>query len=324
MRTEILRKQSSGGSVAGVPHADGADLDLQSTEQQSAHLEADALKQKYEQSDDLPSIAYFTLDARGRIIDADGTAAELLGLDRSALRECHLALLVAPESRPDFDALWELVFKDDSTHTSELRFLRDDRTTVDVLLEACAGEGDGADDRRVRMAALDIMSRKMMLMALQEVYGNFEKLVKDRARRIAEVSIPPPRPNGRQEAARIFGDAVVTTDVNGYVTYLNLAAEHYTGWNSMDAAGMPASKVFVIDDAGSEGLDPVRLCLRDERTIALQNGSRLDSRIGGAVRIRGSVTPIHDADGQTIGATLTFREASPNPSTDPHDRSAGI
>ena len=321
MRTEILRKQSSGGSVAGVPHADGADFDLQRKERQRAHLEAEALKQEYEQSGDLLSIAYFTLDARGRIIDADGNAAELLGLDLSALRERHLALLVAPESRSDFDALWERVFKDDSTHTSELRFLRDDRTTVDVLLEACAGTGDGTDDRRVRLAALDIMSRKMVLMALQEVYGNFEKLVKDRARRIAEVSIPPRRLNGRQETARIFGDAVITTDVNGYVTYLNLAAEHYTGWNSMDAAGMPAAKVFVIDDAGSEGLDPVRL---DERTIALHNGSRLDSRIGGTVLIRGSVTPIHDADGQTIGATLTFREAPVAASTGTRNRNSGI
>ena len=312
MGTKILRKQSSGGSVAGVPHADGADFKRQHEELRRAHLEVEALEHQYLETGDLPSIAYFTLDGHGRVIDADATAAELLGLDHIALQECHLASLVAPESRSDFNGLWERVFKDEATQSCELRFLKDDQTCVDVLIEASASAVDGSAERRVRMAALDIMSRQMVLMALQEVYGNFEKLVKDRdrAKRITEVSMPAGTAGVSMAPSRVFGDAVMTTDVNGYVTYLNLAAEHYTGWNSMDAAGMPAHKVFIVEEGASQRrpYNPVQICLREQRAVALENGSLLDRRIGGKLPIRGSVTLIHDAGGQTIGATLTFRQ----------------
>ena len=310
MGTKIPRKQSSGGSVAGEPCADGADFNLPSEELYRAHREVEALKHQYQETCDLPSIAYFTLDVHGRVIEADATTAELLGLDRIALQECHLASLVAPESRSDFNGLWERVFNNETTQSCELCFLKYGQTSVNVLIEACASAADSAADRRVRIAALRIMSGKMMQMALQEVYGSFEKLVRERTRRIAEVSMPADAAGGRLPTGRVFGDAVMTTDANGYVTYLNLAAEHYTGWNSMDAAGMPARKVFIVEDGESRHLpyDPVRTCLQEKRAVALENGSLLDRRIGGKLPIRGSVTLIHDAGGQTIGATLTFRQ----------------
>ena len=312
MGTKILRKQSSGGSVAGMPRADAAEFDSPSEEPYCAHREVEALKHRYQETCGLPSIAYFTLDVHGRVIEADATAAELLGLDHIALQKCHLASLVAPDSRADFNGLWERVFDNEATQSCELRFLKYDQTSVNVLIEACASIAEGAADRCVRMAALDIMNGKTLQIALQEVYGDFEKLVQERTRRIAEVSVPAASAGARLPTGRVFGDAVMTTDANGYVTYLNLAAEHYTGWNSMDAAGMPARKVFIVEDGESRHrpYDPVSTCLQEQRAVSLENGSVLDRRIGGKLAIRGSVTLIHDAEGQTIGVTLTFRQAA--------------
>ena len=43
-----------------------------------------------------------------------------------------------------------------------------------------------------------------------------------------------------------IGDAVITTDVQGKVTYLNPVAESMTGWSSAQAKGEPLERVFRI------------------------------------------------------------------------------
>ena len=73
MGTKIPRKQSSGGSVAGMPRADAAEFDSPSEEPYCAHREVEALKHRYQETCGLPSIAYFTLDVHGRVIEADAT-----------------------------------------------------------------------------------------------------------------------------------------------------------------------------------------------------------------------------------------------------------
>ena len=41
-----------------------------------------------------------------------------------------------------------------------------------------------------------------------------------------------------------IGDAVLSTDISGNVTYLNVVAEHMTGWSRQEAVGHPLSDVF--------------------------------------------------------------------------------
>ena len=45
---------------------------------------------------------------------------------------------------------------------------------------------------------------------------------------------------------RSIGDAVITTDVAGRVSYLNTVAESVTGWSHEDAVGRPLETVFRI------------------------------------------------------------------------------
>ena len=58
-----------------------------------------------------------------------------------------------------------------------------------------------------------------------------------------------------------IGDAVITTDNEGRVTYLNAVAESLTGWSQADAAGQPLDEVFrdrqrATRAAGREPGDP--------------------------------------------------------------------
>jgi PAS domain-containing protein len=41
-----------------------------------------------------------------------------------------------------------------------------------------------------------------------------------------------------------IGDAVVTVDANGAVTFLNAAAQSFTGWSQAEAEGIPLGAVF--------------------------------------------------------------------------------
>jgi DNA-binding response OmpR family regulator len=45
-----------------------------------------------------------------------------------------------------------------------------------------------------------------------------------------------------------IGDAVITTDIAGNITYLNQVAEVMTGWSAKEASGRPFAEVFCIVD----------------------------------------------------------------------------
>ena len=61
-----------------------------------------------------------------------------------------------------------------------------------------------------------------------------------------------------------IGDAVITTDTRGTITYLNTVAEQVTGW-SQDAVGQPLERVFrIVNEDTRQPVDsPAVKALRD-------------------------------------------------------------
>jgi len=55
-----------------------------------------------------------------------------------------------------------------------------------------------------------------------------------------------------QVTLNCIGDAVVSTDISGKITFLNLVAEKMTGWSCQDAAGRPMAEVCQILDPRSD------------------------------------------------------------------------
>ena len=62
-----------------------------------------------------------------------------------------------------------------------------------------------------------------------------------------------------------IGDAVITTDTQGKVTFLNPVAEMMTGWNLAEASGQPLEKVFTIinEETREPARNPVEKVLRE-------------------------------------------------------------
>lgn len=104
-----------------------------------------------------------------------------------------------------------------------------------------------------------------------------------------------------------IGDAVITADAAGRVTYLNPVAEELTGWLSVDAQGRPAPEVLRLRHTRHASMrDPIGACLQHGCTIGLSSGHVLTRPDGREVAIEDSCAPIRDPDGAIAGAVLVF------------------
>jgi PAS domain S-box-containing protein len=109
-----------------------------------------------------------------------------------------------------------------------------------------------------------------------------------------------------------IGDAVITTDVEGKVTYLNPVAESMTGWSSAQARGEPLARVFqIINESTRQTVDnPIGKVLQTGKTVGLANHTALVDRNGRVIAIEDSAAPIRDAQGNIAGAVIVFHDVS--------------
>jgi diguanylate cyclase (GGDEF)-like protein/PAS domain S-box-containing protein len=118
---------------------------------------------------------------------------------------------------------------------------------------------------------------------------------------------------GRAEVTlNSIGDAVLSTDLSGKVTYLNTVAERMTGWSRFEAAGRPLAEIFNIVDAATRKPpeNPMALAVRREKTVSLSTDCILIRRDGYEVAIEDSAAPIHDRGGRITGAVIVFHDVS--------------
>jgi diguanylate cyclase (GGDEF)-like protein/PAS domain S-box-containing protein len=109
-----------------------------------------------------------------------------------------------------------------------------------------------------------------------------------------------------------IGDAVLSTDTRGNVTYLNLVAERMTGWSREEASGQPLTEVFQIVDGVTRepARNPLALAVQLDKTIELTPSCVLVRRDGFEATIEDSASAIHDRGGEVIGAVVVFHYVS--------------
>ena len=107
-----------------------------------------------------------------------------------------------------------------------------------------------------------------------------------------------------------IGDAVLSTDLDGQVMYLNVAAERMTGWSNGAASGRPLTEVFRIIDGETRqtARDPLALALALNTPVGLTPHCILVRRDGHECAIEDSAAPIHDRAGRLVGAVIVFRD----------------
>jgi len=109
-----------------------------------------------------------------------------------------------------------------------------------------------------------------------------------------------------------IGDAVISTDVAGIITFLNLVAEKMTGWTREEAVGRPLAEVFVgVDSTTREATpNPVASAFEQNRTLHLPTNSLLIGRDKPETPIEAGVSPMYNREGHATGSVIVFRDVS--------------
>ncbi|WP_271409337.1 PAS domain S-box protein [Pseudomonas sp. Q1-7] len=108
-----------------------------------------------------------------------------------------------------------------------------------------------------------------------------------------------------------IGDGVITTDLEGRVSFLNPVAERLSGWNSGEAQGLPIEQVLLLE--GEDGrlvANPVRDCLEQGSAASLQGLASLRHPAGGTIALRGQAAPMRGGDGALLGCVLVLTDVS--------------
>jgi PAS domain S-box-containing protein len=109
-----------------------------------------------------------------------------------------------------------------------------------------------------------------------------------------------------------IGDAVISTDGNGRIEFMNAVAEELTGWSLDEAKDLRLSQVFrVISEHSRDKLDsPVTEVLRHGGTIGLEDNTLLVRKDGSELAIDSSGAPIRSEKGELVGLVLVFRNVT--------------
>jgi PAS domain S-box-containing protein len=109
-----------------------------------------------------------------------------------------------------------------------------------------------------------------------------------------------------------IGDAVITTDVRGQVTFLNPIGEAMTGWKLAEARGLALERIFHIvnEDTRQPAANPLAKVLQEGVIVGLANHTVLIARDGTEVAIEDSAAPIRDASGAVCGAVMVFHDVT--------------
>jgi two-component system, cell cycle sensor histidine kinase and response regulator CckA len=107
-----------------------------------------------------------------------------------------------------------------------------------------------------------------------------------------------------------IGDAVLATDREGYVTFLNPVAETLTGWSRKEARGKHASEILKLVHEGTHEPveNPLARALRERATVSLLDRTALVTRNGVECPIELSASPARDESAGVRGAILVFRD----------------
>ncbi|HEV7137699.1 MAG TPA: EAL domain-containing protein [Steroidobacteraceae bacterium] len=114
-------------------------------------------------------------------------------------------------------------------------------------------------------------------------------------------------------ALNSLAEAVIATDMEGRITYLNPAAERLAATPAGDAAGRTLEEVVGLVDETDRRLlsDPVRQVLTSGAAATLGRRALLISRADSGERsIELSATPMRDAAGQQVGAVVLLHDVS--------------
>ena len=243
---------------------------------------------------DVSPLGIFVTDAEGECTYTNAAYQKISGLTFDQASGTRWSLAIHPDDRQRVLAEWRDSVRGVAPFQTETRFLRNDGSVVWTRLNAVAISDGSLSNGRIQIVE-DITERKSTELVLRaSEMALFEE--KERA----------------QVTLNSIGDAVLSTDLAGNLTYLNLVAEAMTGWSRQEASGRPLAEVFNIIDGETRQVaeNPAQRAIRQNRVVGLESNCILVRRDGFESAIEDSSAPIHDREGRVTGAVIVFHDVS--------------
>ena len=184
---------------------------------------------------------------------------------------------------------------------SPQRFTPDDLAKVEAdLQQVIAQNSQGSSEYRIVLPDGAIRIVFAVQRAILDEAGKVTRLVGVNTditdRRAAEDELFAEKERAQVTLSSI-GDAVVSTDLAGNISFINPVAEEMTGWSKNEATGRPMAEILRIQhDASREVIpNPMELAMVENQTMNLPSSCHLVRRDGKETPIEDSVSPIHDS-----------------------------
>jgi diguanylate cyclase (GGDEF)-like protein/PAS domain S-box-containing protein len=224
---------------------------------------------------------------------ANAAAEQIFGYPRGGLAGLNIKALMPPEHRGGHDAYMKRFIERQGVASRlvgrggiELTGQRLDGTrfTIEVAIDAVRS----SDELTFVAVVRDVTARRRIEESL--------RLEKERLR----------------VTLHAIGDAVVATDGDGMVTYLNPVAERLLGVASADMIGQPHEEVIRTADAETRRMcrSPVATALATNETVQVGGECTLLRPDGSFLAIEGSAAPIPGAEDRPAGVVLVFQDVT--------------
>ncbi|ANJ67270.1 hypothetical protein A9404_07625 [Halothiobacillus diazotrophicus] len=107
-----------------------------------------------------------------------------------------------------------------------------------------------------------------------------------------------------------IGDAVITTNVTGEVTFMNPMAESLTGINLDKAKGRSIEEIMPlrIGENGPLHVNPIRLAIEGRRMVGMALNCQMQRQTGHWVPVEDSAAPLISETDEVIGSVIVFHE----------------
>lgn len=249
--------------------------------------------------------AVIMADAGARVTYLNPAAAQIIGLSPSETigQPLSIALRIVCDARTAkvenlLDAVWQRGEK------IELAGDLITRGGIRIPIECCASPIHDAQGMLACVVVVfrDVAHRRAAERALQSSEEsraeNADALFEEKER--AQVTL------------NSIGDAVVSTNFWGRVTYLNIVAERMTGWTQAQASGRAVDDVFRLIDVMTRNpiATPTARAIIENRTVGLAEDCMLIRCDGVELAIETSAAPIHDRQGGVIGAVMVAHDVT--------------
>ena len=223
-----------------------------------------------------------------KILLPNESAASLVGLEPAQLVGREVSDLVKPAYRALFKkTIAKRLAGENGPRRIEIQLINGNQTGLWVEAQSSNIEYHGR--RAILTVARDVSHRKSLEVSLS------------RSKRQAQYILES------------IAEGVITTDNNGHIDYMNLAAETIIGTNRDDAAGHRIGELFsLVDDADRRPLgDPVERCLAMRRRVNMGRRAVMVSADGESEHsVEIAASPVKGPGNSISGTVVVFHDVS--------------